>query len=75
MAELDMVNRDPHQMNGYIQVEFDDILGEPEGAHSRDWWVLIFDQMYIYLLILKQNAILCFSLSFLKRLEKLVQAV
>lgn len=34
--EIDLINRDPHNMNGYIQVEFDDVLAEPEGAHSAD---------------------------------------
>ena len=34
--EIDLINRDPHDMNNYIQVEFDDVLGEPNGAHSAD---------------------------------------
>ena len=33
---IDLINRDPHSMNSYIQVEFDDVLGEPIGAHSSD---------------------------------------
>lgn len=37
MADIDMVNRDPNGMNKYIQVEFDDVLAEAEGAHSADW--------------------------------------
>jgi len=36
MAEIDFINRDPNNMNNYIQVEFDDVLAEPEGAHSAD---------------------------------------
>jgi len=36
MGEIDLVNRDPNNMNNYIQVEFDDVLAEPEGAHSAD---------------------------------------
>ena len=36
MAEVDLVNRDPNNMNEYIQVSFDDVLAEPEGAHSMD---------------------------------------
>ena len=36
MAELDLINRDPHDMNNYIQVNFDDVLGEPEGAHAAE---------------------------------------
>ncbi len=35
--DLDLVNRDPNNMNNYIQVSFDDVLAEPEGAHSADW--------------------------------------
>ena len=33
---LDLQNRDPHNMNNFIQVEFDDALGEPNGTHSKD---------------------------------------
>ncbi len=36
MADIDLINRDPNSMNNYIQVEFEDVLGEPEGAHSAD---------------------------------------
>ena len=36
MADIDLVNRDPNNMNNYIQVSFDDVLAEPEGAHSAD---------------------------------------
>ena len=42
MAEVDLVNRDPQKMNNYIQVSFDDVLGEPEGAHSADWYLAFF---------------------------------
>ena len=34
--ELDLVNRDPNNINDYIAVSFDDVLAEPEGAHSAD---------------------------------------
>jgi len=34
MAAVDLINRDPHDMNNYIQVNFDDVLGEADGAHS-----------------------------------------
>ena len=33
---LDLNNRDPRNMNNFIQVEFDDALGEPNGTHSKD---------------------------------------
>merc|ERR1711872_823830 len=36
MAELDMVNRDPNNINDHLKVTFEDILAEPEGAHSMD---------------------------------------
>jgi hypothetical protein len=39
--ELDLVNRDPRNMNKYIEVEFDDVLAEPEGAHSADWYFFV----------------------------------
>ena len=34
--EIDLVNRDPHNMNHYLQVEWDDAFGEPNGTHSAD---------------------------------------
>ena len=30
-------NRDPNNLNNYIQVCFEEVLAEPEGAHSADW--------------------------------------
>ena len=36
--QLDLLNRDPHNMNNFLQVEFDDTLGEPKGTHSSDWY-------------------------------------
>ncbi|PAA76956.1 hypothetical protein BOX15_Mlig006601g2, partial [Macrostomum lignano] len=35
-AELDMVNRDPNGINQGLQVKFEDVLAEPDGAHSMD---------------------------------------
>lgn len=32
--ELDLVNRDPNNLNEHIKVQFDDVFGEPDGAHS-----------------------------------------
>lgn len=37
MAQIDLLNRDPHFMNNYIEVEFNDAFGEPQGIHSADW--------------------------------------
>ena len=34
--EVDLINRDPNGMNNFIQVEFEDVLSEPNGAHSAD---------------------------------------
>ncbi|XP_052250492.1 LOW QUALITY PROTEIN: caveolin-1-like [Dreissena polymorpha] len=31
---LDMENRDPNDINDHLKVAFEDVLGEPEGAHS-----------------------------------------
>ncbi|XP_076468914.1 caveolin-1-like [Babylonia areolata] len=33
-SELDMVNRDPNSINDHLQVAFEDVLAEPDGAHS-----------------------------------------
>ncbi|KAL4226695.1 Caveolin-1 [Mactra antiquata] len=33
---LDMENRDPNGLNSHIKVQFEDVLGEPEGAHAID---------------------------------------
>jgi caveolin 1 len=35
--QLDLVNRDPNNMNYFIQVDNEDVLAEPNGAHSSDW--------------------------------------
>lgn len=37
IKQLDMENRDPNGMNSHVQVMFDDVLAEAEGAHSADW--------------------------------------
>ena len=39
VESLDLVNRDPHSMNNFLQVEFDDAFGEPKGTHSSDWYL------------------------------------
>merc|ERR1711936_1073349 len=31
-----MVNRDPNDLNDHVKVLFEDVLAEPEGAHSFD---------------------------------------
>merc|ERR1712141_323508 len=33
-GELDMVNRDPNNINDHLKVSFEDVFAEPEGAHS-----------------------------------------
>ncbi|XP_052250471.1 LOW QUALITY PROTEIN: caveolin-1-like [Dreissena polymorpha] len=41
--QLDMVQRDPNDLNSHIKVRFEDVLGEPDGAHSIDCvWKLAF---------------------------------
>jgi hypothetical protein len=37
VREIDLVNRDPHDMNNYLQVEYEDVFAEPNGTHSADW--------------------------------------
>ncbi len=31
---VDLINRDPNGLNHYVQVEYEDVLAEPLGAHS-----------------------------------------
>ncbi|BFZ08381.1 hypothetical protein BsWGS_11420 [Bradybaena similaris] len=33
---VDMVNRDPNGLNDHVKVHFDEVLAEPDGAHSID---------------------------------------
>ncbi|XP_060595771.1 caveolin-1-like [Ruditapes philippinarum] len=33
---VDLDNRDPNELNGHIKVQFEDVLGEPEGIRSMD---------------------------------------
>ncbi|CAL1528173.1 unnamed protein product [Lymnaea stagnalis] len=32
--EIDMINRDPNGLNDHVKVLFEDVLAEPDGAHS-----------------------------------------
>jgi len=32
--DVDLVNRDPFDLNDHVKVLFEDVLAEPEGAHS-----------------------------------------
>lgn len=32
----DLMNRDPNDLNNHLKVQFEDVLGEPEGIHSID---------------------------------------
>ncbi|CAC5413035.1 CAV3 [Mytilus coruscus] len=36
MADIDLNRRDPNDLNSHIKVDFEDVLGEPDGAHSFD---------------------------------------
>jgi hypothetical protein len=38
-VEVDLISRDPNDLNNHIQVMFDDVLAEPEGIRSADWFV------------------------------------
>ncbi|KAH3892465.1 caveolin-1-like [Dreissena polymorpha] len=33
---VDLVNRDPNQINTHLQCQFEDVLAEPDGTHSID---------------------------------------
>jgi hypothetical protein len=35
--EVDLINRDPDNMNGYVHIQFDDVFAEPHSWHSKDW--------------------------------------
>ncbi|OWF35037.1 caveolin-1-like [Mizuhopecten yessoensis] len=35
-TEVDLINRDPNELNNTVQVAFEDVLGEPESSHSID---------------------------------------
>ncbi|VDI48110.1 caveolin 3, partial [Mytilus galloprovincialis] len=35
-SKITMGGRDPNELNGHIKVDFEDVLGEPDGAHSID---------------------------------------
>jgi hypothetical protein len=38
-VEVDLISRDPNALNHHIQVMFDDIIAEPEGIRSADWFL------------------------------------
>ncbi|XP_062615680.1 caveolin-1-like [Saccostrea cucullata] len=33
---MDLAERDPHELNSHVKVEFDEVIAEPSGAHSYD---------------------------------------
>ncbi|KAK7089313.1 caveolin-3-like [Littorina saxatilis] len=35
-TEIDMVNRDPNNVNDHLKVAYEDVIAEPDGAHSID---------------------------------------
>merc|ERR1712227_173323 len=36
MADIDLNNRDPNNINDHLRVTFEDVLAEPEGIHSMN---------------------------------------
>merc|ERR1711963_19345 len=36
MADIDMNNRDPNNINDHLRATFEDVLAEPEGIHSMN---------------------------------------
>ncbi|XP_033127403.1 caveolin-1-like [Anneissia japonica] len=35
-SDIDMVQRDPSDLNSHVKVMFEEVLGEPDGSHSID---------------------------------------
>jgi len=60
MAELDLVNRDPNNLNGHLKVTFEEVLGEPEGVHSIDCvWKLSYTCFNLWLNLCYKISTLC----------------
>ncbi|KAL5014892.1 hypothetical protein ScPMuIL_009162 [Solemya velum] len=36
VADVDLVNRDPNDLNDHVKAQFHEVLAEPEGVHSID---------------------------------------
>ena len=38
---IDFLNRDPHNINGHLQVGWSDVIAEPEGIKTLPciWWI------------------------------------
>ncbi|KAK7496150.1 hypothetical protein BaRGS_00012560 [Batillaria attramentaria] len=34
--EVDLVNRDPNDLNSHVKVSFEDVIAEPDSSHSLD---------------------------------------
>jgi hypothetical protein len=47
--EFRLDERDPNGMNRYLQIEYDDIFGEPVGAYSMDWYSSILNYFVVFL--------------------------
>ncbi|XP_052232586.1 caveolin-1-like [Dreissena polymorpha] len=59
--KVDLTNRDPNHLNDHIKVQFEDVLAEPEGAHSIDCvWKLAYTCFSCWLgLCYKISTLLC----------------
>ncbi|KAL4226703.1 Caveolin-1 [Mactra antiquata] len=63
MAEVDMVNRDPNNINDHLKVSFEDVLGEPDSIHSIDCvWKVSFTCFNCWLNICYKINTLCYGI-------------
>ncbi|XP_060595592.1 caveolin-1-like [Ruditapes philippinarum] len=60
MSDLDLMNRDPNNLNDHLKVAFEDILAEPDGVRSIDCvWKLSFSCFNFWLGVCYKLSTLC----------------
>ncbi|XP_060595850.1 caveolin-1-like [Ruditapes philippinarum] len=60
MGDVDLINRDPNNINDHIKVCFEDVLAEPEGVHSMDCvWKLSHKCFTLWLSLCYKLSTLC----------------
>ncbi|XP_060595579.1 caveolin-1-like [Ruditapes philippinarum] len=63
MDTVDVVNRDPNNINDHLKVAFEDVLAEPDGVHSLDCvWKLSYTCFTCWLGLTYKISTLCFGI-------------
>ena len=42
MDEIDLVNRNPNNLNNFVTIEFNDVIAETDMLHIFDWYLYFY---------------------------------